>query len=123
MKKKLLTALLMATITTSIVMPVKADNQMFTFPDGTGYYIEDVDHLYPETGIITEIVEEDGWFVLKITVANGNQFKFATEDGDWFVNDIVSMQMNSMDTELVRDHEIIKIKYAGTLEQLAQWAK
>ena len=80
---------------------------------------------YPETGIVTEI-KYDGdicCYLLEIITANGNLFSCYVEDGDWSINDIVSMQMNSVGSELVEDHEIIKIKYSGTLEQLAQWAK
>ena len=87
-------------------------------------HAESPSNLYPETGIITTIKypeESDYGCLITVTVANGNRFQYYSEDGDWFVNDIVSMEMDTMGSEYVRDHEIIKVKYAGTLEQLAQW--
>ena len=107
----------------ALAIPVKADNQLFTFPDGTGYYIEYVDHLYPETGIITEIEYYDDYTcIFTVTVANGNQFEFYdTLNSDWYLNDIVSMLMDSKGTEIVYDDEIVLCKYSGTIDYLAQW--
>ena len=120
MKKKIMRAILAWAIAGS-VMTVSADNQLFTFDDGTGYYIEDVNHLYPETGLVTEMetIDEETW-LLTITVANGNQFQCYTEVCDWFLNDIASMLMDSKGTPEVYDDEIILCQYSGVIKFLEQ---
>lgn len=84
---------------------------MFQFDNGAG-----AEHLYPETGIVTEIEISGEETVLTITCANGNSFKCTTADCDWYVNDLASMLMDSKGTELVYDDEVLDCKYAGALE-------
>lgn len=78
---------------------------------------------YPETGIITAIDFADDYSgcLLEIIVANGNIFEYYSEDCDWWYNDLVSMIMDDMGTELVYDDEIIMIQYSGRLEHFEQW--
>ena len=81
-------------------------------------------NTYPETGIITEIEypETGAGCLFIVTTASGHSFGYYAEDGDWCLNDIVSMDMDTMNTPEVDDDEIVgKPKYSGTIDQLYQW--
>ena len=82
----------------------------------------EIETLYAETGIITEIEYSDYGCLFTVTVANGNQFSYYA-DGvvDYYLNDLVSMLMDSKGTELVYDDEILDAQYSGVLEHLEQW--
>lgn len=100
------------------IICTNANAETFKFQNGTGYYIEDVSHLYPETGLVTEVetINEDK-YLLTITVANGNMFQCETDVCDWFVNDLASMLMDNKGTEnTVYDDEIILCYYSGVIE-------
>ena len=66
-------------------------------------------NVYPETAVITDIQSE----TVTVTCANGNEFQFEDEDGDWFYGDIVSMKMYSNGTEIVTDDIILDVRYGG----------
>lgn len=79
---------------------------------------------YPETGIITEIAYSDYGCLFTVTVANGNEFQYYSEgNSDYLLYDIVSMEMDSMGTELVRDDEILEVKYSGVVEHFIEIIK
>ena len=79
---------------------------------------------YPETGIITEIAYSDYGCLFTVTVANGNQFQYYSEgNADYLLYDIISMEMDSMGTELVTDDEILEVKYSGFIELFMEYIK
>lgn len=118
--KGIMTAI--AVTTALAIICTNANAETFTFQNGTGYYVEDLNHLYPETGLVTEIetINEDT-YLLTITVANGNMFCYETEDCDWFVNDFASMLMDNNGTDNVYDDIIIKCQYSGVMKHFEQY--
>ena len=115
-------ATVMAVAVASVIICTNANAETFQFQNGTGYYIENLNHIYPETGLVTEIeaVDEDT-YLLTITVANGNMFCYETEDCDWFVNDFASMLMDNNGTDNIYDDIIIKCQYSGVIEHFEQY--
>lgn len=78
---------------------------------------QDYSNVYPETGIVTKVETlSETETLLTITVANGNLFRCMTEDVDWYIDDFISMLIDSKGTVEVEDDEIIDIKYAGIIE-------
>ena len=73
--------------------------------------------LYPETGIITEVIKTDvDTYEVVFEVANGNMFSFYTDDYDLYVGEIISVLMDNNGTEIVYNDKIIDYKYSGTIE-------
>ena len=73
--------------------------------------------LYPETGVITNIVETSfGIYEITFETANGNMFSFYTDDYDIYVGEIISVLMDDNGTEVVYNDTIIKHTYSGTPE-------
>lgn len=64
--------------------------------------------LYPETGKVVEICND----VVTVETSTGNLFAFYGAE-DWFVDDTVSMIMDSCGTANVKDDVIITVKYSG----------
>lgn len=118
-------SLIAASIAMVLAMPIttQASNAYFPYSDGTGYYIEDTSHLYPLTGIVTEIeadtITETN--CVTITCANGNEFAFYAPTSDcWELEDLATCIMDSKGTEIVYDDEIIMAQYAGGIKQFEQ---
>ena len=117
MRKRILAILMGLLIIPTMV------NAETKFQDSTGYYIEDINHLYPETGIVTKVeIVNDNLYLLTITVANGNIFQCETVDCDWYKNDFASMLMDGKGTDIVYDDEIIKCQYSGVIEHFEVYA-
>ena len=74
---------------------------------------EIMSHVYPISGIVTEVSRQEDRVV--VTDNNGNEWEF---DGveDWQEGDIAAMIMEDNGTEKIYDDEIIDIRYDG-------WAK
>lgn len=64
--------------------------------------------LYPETGKVVEICND----VVTVETSTENLFAFYGAE-DWFVDDTVSMIMDSCGTAEVNDDVIIAVKYSG----------
>lgn len=64
--------------------------------------------LYPETGKVVEICNDE----VVVETCTGNLFVFYGAE-DWFVDDTVSMIMDSCGTANVKDDVIITVKYSG----------
>lgn len=64
--------------------------------------------LYPETGKVVEICND----TVSVETSTGNIFEFYGSE-DWFVDDIVSMIMDSCGTTEITDDMIIAVKYSG----------
>lgn len=125
MKRKIVSLLLgvSALVTGSTAVSASADNSCFFNFDSnvSGYYLENANHLYPLTGIVTEVEEtEEDNYIVTVTTGNGNQFSWLTVDCDWYVNDIASMIMDGKGTETVIDDSVILANYAGVIEHLEQ---
>ena len=110
----------------AIVSPVNANEYessgiMFEFEDGTGYYVEDSSHIYSDTGMVMKMeVVSSTETMLTIATANGNEFQWITEDGDWFLRDFGAMTMDSKGTEEVDDDVIIMLEYSGVIWQFKE---
>ena len=74
---------------------------------------EIMSHVYPISGIVTEVSRQEDRVV--VTDNNGNEWEF---DGveDWQEVDVVAMIMENNGKEKIYDDEIIDIRYDG-------WAK
>ena len=103
---------------------------LYTFTDGTGYYTEEIegintlDNLYPLTGIVTEInySVEPEIDEVTITCANGNKFSWYADSSDcWEINDLASCIMDSKETAIVYDDEVLLAHYAGGLKHFEQY--
>lgn len=105
---------------------------LYTFTDGTGYYQEEnkipqlsnVNGLYPLTGIVTEINYEVESEVDEVTItcANGNRFSWYADSSDcWEINDLASCIMDSKETAIVYDDEVLLAHYAGGLKHFEQY--
>lgn len=120
MKKRTITTLI-ATMALALTTPttIKAADTFSQFQDSAGYYIEDISHLYPLTGIVTHIEyeaipEQD---LVIITCANGNEFSFYAPITDcWETEDLASCIMDSKGTPLVYDDEVVMAYYAGGIK-------
>ena len=126
MKRKIAVALLtiVSAVTGSTAVSASADNSCFFSFDSnvSGYYLENANHLYPLTGIVTEVeVAESDIYIITATTGNGNQFSWLTVDCDWDINDLASMIMDSKGTETVLDDAVILANYAGVTEHFEQW--
>lgn len=64
--------------------------------------------LYPETARVVEICNDE----VVVETYTGNLFAFYGAE-DWFVDDTVSMIMDSCGTDVVTDDVIITAKYSG----------
>lgn len=106
---------------------------LYTFTDGTGYYHEEneipelsnVNGLYPLTGIVTEIEYDVESEVDEVTItcANGNRFSWYADSSDcWEINDLASCIMDSKETAIVYDDEVLLAHYAGGLKHFEQYA-
>ena len=71
--------------------------------------------LYPETGKVVEICND----VVTVETSTGNLFAFYGAE-DWFVDDTVSMIMDSCGTANVKDDVIITVKYSGVWKRGAE---
>lgn len=125
MKRKIVSLLLgvSALVTGSTAVSASADNSCFFNFDSnvSGYYLENANHLYPLTGIVTEVEEtEEDNYIVTVTTGNGNQFSWLTVDCDWYVNDLASMIMDGKGTETVVDDSVILANYSGVIEHLEQ---
>lgn len=105
---------------------------LYTFTDGTGYYHEEneipelsnVNGLYPLTGIVTEIEYDVESEVDEVTItcANGNRFSWYADSSDcWEINDLASCIMDSKETAIVYDDEVLLAHYAGGLKHFEQY--
>lgn len=123
-------------IALALAMPVKAEQFheiatenknsgiMFHYDDGTGYYVESADHIYSDTGIVTEMeVVSSTETLLTLETANGNEFQWITEDEDWFLRDFGAMTMDSKGTPEVDDDVIIMLEYSGVIWQFEELMK
>lgn len=138
--KTIVTAIVVTTTLFSSCTPVSAreitsvnrteTGTLYGFSDGTGYYTEDIegistlDNLYPLTGIVTEIeydVEPEVDLVT-ITCSNGNMFSWYADSSDcWEINDLASCIMDSKETAIVYDDEVLLAHYAGGLKHFEQY--
>lgn len=127
MKRKIAVALLTivsAVTGSTAVVSASADNSCFFSFDSnvSGYYLENANHIYPLTGIVTEVEEaENDSYIVTATTGNGSRFSWVTVDCDWYVNDLASMIMDSKGTETVIDDAVILANYAGVTEHFEQW--
>lgn len=105
---------------------------LYTFTDGTGYYHEEneipelsnVNGLYPLTGIVTEIEYDVESEVDEVTItcANGNRFSWYADSSDcWEINDLASCIIDSKETAIVYDDEVLLAHYAGGLKHFEQY--
>lgn len=70
--------------------------------------------LYPETGIVTDVVyTSEKTFQITFETFNGHEWVFYSEDGDWFINDSISVLFDNNKTETIYDDIIIDTKYSG----------
>ena len=105
---------------------------LYTFTDETGYYHEEneipelsnINGLYPLTGIVTEINYEVEPEIDEVTItcANGNKFSWYADSSDcWEINDLASCIMDSKETAIVYDDEVLLAHYAGGLKHFEQY--
>ena len=66
--------------------------------------------IYPTTVIIRDIDHSNDLVICE--EYNGNEWVFEGVE-DWDIDDMVSMIMNDMDTEIIEDDEIIMMRYSG----------
>ena len=64
--------------------------------------------LYPETAKVVEICNDE----VVVETYTGNLFAFYGAE-DWFVDDTVSMIMDSCGTANVKDDVVVTVKYSG----------
>ncbi len=71
--------------------------------------------LYSDTGIVTSVTynESSNTFEVTFETLNGHEWVFYSEDGDWFINDIISVLFDNNKTETIYDDIIIDTKYSG----------
>lgn len=138
--KTIVTAIVVTTTLFSSCTPVSAreitsvnrteTGTLYGFSDGTGYYTEEIegintlDNLYPLTGIVTEInySVEPEIDEVTITCANGNKFSWYADSSDcWEINDLASCIMDSKETAIVYDDEVLLAHYAGGLKHFEQY--
>lgn len=70
-------------------------------------------NLYPLTTVVCDISEATDTVTVKDY--NGNLWQFKGVE-DWNLNDICSCLMTSKGTMLIKDDEIVKIRYNGWFE-------
>lgn len=71
---------------------------------------EMMSHVYPMSGIVTEVNRQENRVV--VTDSAGNEWEFNGAD-DWHTGDIAAMIMEDNGTEEIYDDEIIDIQYDG----------
>ena len=64
-------------------------------------------HLYPMSGIITEVNREAD--TVTVTTQNGHMWEFFGAEG-WCEGDIAALLMNDMGTAKVTDDEIVSVQ-------------
>lgn len=64
--------------------------------------------IYPETGKVVSISGD----AVMVETSTGNIFEFYGSE-DWFVDDTVSMIMDSCGTANVKDDVVVTVKYSG----------
>lgn len=74
---------------------------------------EMMSHVYPMSGIVTEVNRQEDRVV--VTDSTGNEWEFDGAE-DWHTGDIAAMIMEDNGTEEVYDDEIIDIQYDGWVE-------
>lgn len=73
-------------------------------------YFNIQDNIYPETGTVIVVDEQED--TVTVEDFNGNQWEFLGAE-DWMVGDICSMIMDGKGTDEIYDDEIIAAKYSG----------
>lgn len=76
------------------------------------------ENLYPLSGIVTETDYNSD--TVTITDCAGMTWQFYGVE-DWAVGDIAACIMDDNGTELIFDDEIVKVYYAGAVENNAFW--
>lgn len=71
--------------------------------------------LYAQTFYVTEVVPTPTETIVVCQDFNGLEWKFISEDEDWYKGDIVSAIMDSKGTEIIFDDEFVTVKYSGYL--------
>ena len=74
---------------------------------------EIMSHIYPMSGIVTEVNRQENKII--ITDSVGNEWEFNGTD-DWHIGDIAAMIMEDNGTEKIYDDEIIDVQYDGWVE-------
>jgi hypothetical protein len=74
---------------------------------------EIMSHIYPMSGIVTEVNRQEDRVV--VTDSIGNEWEFDGAE-DWHTGDIAAMIMEDNGTEEIYDDEIIDIQYDGWAE-------
>ena len=64
-------------------------------------------HLYPMSGIVTEVNREAD--TVAITTNDGNIWEFYGAE-DWMIGDLCAMLMNDMGTAEITDDEIVSVQ-------------
>ena len=83
---------------------------------------------YADCGVILkdeDIQESPEGYLITITMQNGNQFAFLSEDGDWEIGEIVSAIFADNGTPNVSDDVILSYRYSGWVsdDELQNWIK
>lgn len=95
----------------------------------TGSFIPkgNLNNYYADCGVIMQDITktQDDLYEITITMQNGNQFSFLSEDGDWEVGEIVSAIFADNGTPNVSDDVIISCRYSGWVsdDELQNWIK
>lgn len=74
---------------------------------------EIMSHIYPMSGIVTEVNRQEDRVV--VTDSIGNEWEFDGAE-DWHTGDIAAMIMEDNGTEEIYDDEIIDVQYDGWVE-------
>lgn len=74
---------------------------------------EMMSHVYPMSGIVTEINRQEDRVI--VTDSTGNKWEFNGAE-DWHTGDIAAMIMEDNGTEEIYDDEIIDVQYDGWVE-------
>lgn len=74
---------------------------------------EMMSHIYPMSGIVTEVNRQEDRVV--VTDSTGNEWEFDGAE-DWRTGDIAAMIMEDNGTEEIYDDEIIDVQYDGWVE-------
>jgi hypothetical protein len=74
---------------------------------------EMMSHVYPMSGIVTEVNRQENRVV--VTDSTGNEWEFDGAE-DWHTGDIAAMIMEDNGTEEIYDDEIIDVQYDGWIK-------